>query len=51
LDGAIVAKATEEAGAEANDVLAASKVGDGGGDYYCGVVAGLGVGDFSIIIV
>jgi hypothetical protein len=51
LDGAVVAEAAEEAGAEANDVLAAGEVGDGGGAYYCGVVAGLGVGDFSIIIV
>jgi hypothetical protein len=51
LDGAsLVAEATKEAGAEANDVLAASEIGDGGGAYYCGVVAGLSVGSFSIIV-
>jgi hypothetical protein len=46
LDGAVVAEAAEEAGAEANDVLATGEVGDGGGAYYCCVVAWLGVRSF-----
>jgi formate-dependent nitrite reductase membrane component NrfD len=38
-------------GAEANNVLAAGEVGDGGGAYYCGVVAGLGVGSLKAKVI
>jgi hypothetical protein len=44
LDGTVVAEATEEAGAEVDDVLALGEVVDGVDAYCCGVVARLGGG-------